>query len=170
MNGIADNGSLCCRRPSPTQGEGNPGGQACPLDPYVVVGDQSKYVDHQTLKLQEAPEQVPTGEMPRHLLLSVERALVDRVAPGTRVSVFGIASIFRPQKSAGSSGGGLGIRHPFLRVAGIMVEEAGSGRALTQFSPEEEAEFRAKASEQDLYDKLAQSVAPAISGDYTDGA
>lgn len=37
---------------------------------------------------------VPNGEMPRHVLLSVERSLVDRVSPGTRVHVLGVASIF----------------------------------------------------------------------------
>jgi DNA replicative helicase MCM subunit Mcm2 (Cdc46/Mcm family) len=30
-------------------------------------------VDHQTLKLQEEPETIPTGEMPRQLMLSLER-------------------------------------------------------------------------------------------------
>ena len=45
--------------------------QDCGLDPYVVIPDRSTYVDQQTLKLQECPEDVPTGEMPRHILLSV---------------------------------------------------------------------------------------------------
>jgi DNA replication licensing factor MCM5 len=51
------------------------------------VGDKCRYVDQQTLKLQEAPESVPTGEMPRNIILCAERSLADRVAPGTRVSV-----------------------------------------------------------------------------------
>ena len=38
--------------------------------------------DQQTLKLQENPESVPTGEMPRHVMLSCERYLVDRAVPG----------------------------------------------------------------------------------------
>lgn len=33
-----------------------PGEEPCPLDPWVVVPDKSKYVDQQTLKLQENPE------------------------------------------------------------------------------------------------------------------
>jgi DNA replication licensing factor MCM5 len=41
--------------------------------------DQCTYVDQQAFKLQEAPEVVPTGEMPRNLLLSVDRNLVDKV-------------------------------------------------------------------------------------------
>jgi DNA replicative helicase MCM subunit Mcm2 (Cdc46/Mcm family) len=30
-----------------------------------VVPDESQFCDRQTLKIQEAPEKVPTGEMPR---------------------------------------------------------------------------------------------------------
>ena len=47
--------------------------EKCPPDPFVILGDQCKYEDHQTLKLQEDPESIPTGEMPRQLILSVER-------------------------------------------------------------------------------------------------
>ena len=39
--------------------------QKCPLDPYFIVPDKCKCVDFQTLKLQEVPEEVPNGEMPR---------------------------------------------------------------------------------------------------------
>lgn len=45
----------------------------CPTSPYVVLGDYCKFVDQQSLKLQENPETVPTGEMPRHVLLFSER-------------------------------------------------------------------------------------------------
>lgn len=33
-----------------------PGEEPCPLDPWIAVPDKSKYVDLQTLKLQENPE------------------------------------------------------------------------------------------------------------------
>jgi len=35
-----------------------PGEEPCPIDPWLVVPDKSKYVDQQTLKLQENPEVV----------------------------------------------------------------------------------------------------------------
>ena len=49
------------------------GRPACPLDPYFIVPDKCKCVDFQVLKLQEAPDAVPNGEMPRHLTLYVDR-------------------------------------------------------------------------------------------------
>ncbi|KAI7817071.1 hypothetical protein BC939DRAFT_390527, partial [Gamsiella multidivaricata] len=51
--------------------EANPSG--CGLDPYVVDHDKSKCVDQQILKLQESPDDVPVGELPRHVLLSADR-------------------------------------------------------------------------------------------------
>lgn len=33
-----------------------PGEEPCPIDPWIIVPDKSKYVDQQTLKLQENPE------------------------------------------------------------------------------------------------------------------
>ena len=45
----------------------------CPLDPYQIVHDKCEFVDSQTLKLQEAPDMVPVGELPRHLILFADR-------------------------------------------------------------------------------------------------
>ena len=45
----------------------------CPVDSYFIVPDKCKCVDFQILKLQEAPEAVPHGEMPRHMQLYADR-------------------------------------------------------------------------------------------------
>lgn len=45
----------------------------CPPNPYIIVHHMSTFSDHQTLKLQEAPDMVPVGELPRHMLLSADR-------------------------------------------------------------------------------------------------
>ena len=65
----------------------------CPVDPYQIIPDKCKCVDYQTLKLQENPEDVPHGEMPRHLQLYCDRYLTDNVAPGNRVTIVGVFSI-----------------------------------------------------------------------------
>lgn len=56
----------------------------CPLDPYFVMHEKSRFVDQQIIKLQEAPDQVPVGELPRHVLVSADRYLTNRVVPGSR--------------------------------------------------------------------------------------
>ncbi|GFR65019.1 DNA helicase [Elysia marginata] len=67
----------------------------CPVDPYFIIPDKCRCVDFQTLKLQEAPEDVPNGELPRHLQLYCDRYLCDRVVPGNRVTIMGVYSIKR---------------------------------------------------------------------------
>ncbi len=146
------------------------GEKPCGLDPYIVVPEKCKYIDQQTLKLQEAPEQVPTGEMPRHVLLSVDRYLVDKVTPGTRVSVVGTYSIFKRNKSGGgvkAVSSGQAVRTPYFKVLGMFVTSDGAGRGFANFSVEDEEKYQNLARGSGVYDKIWQSICPSISGDYT---
>jgi DNA replication licensing factor MCM5 len=146
-----------CRRP-PGEGEA-----PCPLDPYVVLPDEGRYVDSQTLKLQELPESVPTGEMPRTLSLSCDRALADNASPGVRVSVVGIYST----AGVSSLSNSVNVRAPYLRVLGLEVMESAGfsgGRTAHLFGfDEEEAMLRISRTPQ-LYKLIAASIAPEIYG------
>nr|XP_043621263.1 DNA replication licensing factor MCM5 [Erigeron canadensis] len=135
----------------------------CPIDPWLVVPDKSKYVDQQTLKLQENPEDVPTGELPRNMLLSVDRHLVQTIVPGTRLTIMGIYSIFQAAKSSTSHKGAVAVRQPYIRVVGIEeTNEATRGPA--SFSTEEIEEFKKFASEGNVYENICSKVAPSIFG------
>ena len=48
--------------------------------------------------MQEAPELIPTGEMPRNILLTCDRYLTDKCTPGNRIKIVGILSITKQQK------------------------------------------------------------------------
>lgn len=138
----------------------------CPLNSYVVIADDCEYIDHQTLKLQESPEVVPTGEMPRNIMLSVDRYLVDLVTPGTRVSVMAISSLTNTgAKSKLQTASN--IKTPYLRVVGIQIETEGGGRSSSSFSPQEEELMQRLARDPDIYGRMARSIAPQISGEYT---
>lgn len=89
--------------------------QPCPLDPFAIVADKCTAVDQQLLKVQEFPELVPTGEMPRHVLLACDRYLVEKCPPGTRITVVGIFSIFSAAKGVGPQS----LRNPYVRVVGL---------------------------------------------------
>merc|ERR1719320_948447 len=47
--------------------------ERCQLDPFEVMPDECTYVDTQMLRLQEAPEDVPTGEMPQGIQMLCDR-------------------------------------------------------------------------------------------------
>ncbi|PRP88455.1 hypothetical protein PROFUN_03172 [Planoprotostelium fungivorum] len=133
------------------------GGGRCPLDPFEIVTDLSSFIDHQTLKLQEDPETIPTGEMPRQMMLSVERSLVEKAVPGTRVTALGIYTIMATHNKRTSN-----IQLPYMKVIGLTIE--GTGRINKSFKPEEEEEFNRLSKTPDLYSLLAAAIAPAIFG------
>uniref|UniRef100_A0A8C2ZXC7 DNA replication licensing factor MCM5 n=1 Tax=Cyclopterus lumpus TaxID=8103 RepID=A0A8C2ZXC7_CYCLU len=146
----------------------NTGRVKCPVDPYFIIPDRCICVDFQTLRLQESPDAVPHGEMPRHLQLYCDRYLCDRVVPGNRVTIVGIYSIKKtaPVKAKGrEKSAGVGIRASYLRVVGIQVDTEGVGRGATgSVTPQEEEELRALAATPNVYAALARSVAPSIYG------
>jgi DNA replication licensing factor MCM5 len=136
----------------------------CGPNSFQIMPDACTYVDQQNFKLQEAPEVVPTGEMPRNILLSMDRCLVDRVSPGTRVSVLGICSLFSSGKGTGGKASGASVRQMYLKVVGVSVESSGGGRANALFTPEEEQTFIEMASDPNIYARLCDAIAPSISG------
>ncbi|KAM6136971.1 DNA replication licensing factor MCM5 [Pterocles gutturalis] len=139
----------------------------CPLDPYFIMPDKCKCVDFQVLKLQESPDAVPHGEMPRHLQLYCDRYLCDKVVPGNRVTVMGIYSIKKSAQSKHRSRDnvGVGIRSAYIRVVGIQVDVEGSGHSFTgSVTPQEEEELRCLAAMPNIYETIAKSIAPSIYG------
>lgn len=145
-------------RPAP---EGQP--KDCPLDPYVILHDRCRFVDQQSIKLQEAPDMVPVGELPRHMLLHAERYLTGKVVPGSRIIATGIYSTFAPSKNKNSSGAPA-LRQPYLRVLGIELDTTLASNGSKAFTPEEEEEFQQLARSDGLYERFASSVAPSIFG------
>ncbi|KAG0289361.1 minichromosome maintenance protein 5 [Linnemannia gamsii] len=141
--------------------EPNPSG--CGMDPYVVDHDKSTCVDQQILKLQESPDDVPVGELPRHVLLSADRDLTNRVVPGSRATIMGVYSVFQTKPGKGNNA--IAIRTPYIRVVGINTETDASGRKRN-FTDEEEEEFIAMSREPGLYHKFANSIAPSIFGNH----
>lgn len=161
--------------PLPRQCGADQSGQAakCPLDPYFIVPDRCACVDFQTLKLQENPEDVPHGELPRHLQLYVQNQLTDVMAPGNRVTLVGVYSIRKTSQGGGRNKGGgkerpglVGIRAPYLRVLGVHIETSGPGRTWmgARYTPAEEEQFRRLADTPNIYEKVAASIAPSIFG------
>ncbi|OAR04466.1 hypothetical protein LLEC1_04421 [Akanthomyces lecanii] len=136
----------------------------CPLDPYFVMHEKSTFVDQQVIKLQEAPDQVPVGELPRHVLISADRYLTNRVVPGSRCTVMGIFSIYQNKSSKNSStGGAVAIRTPYLRAVGIQTS-SDQLKGFTSYTEEEEQEFLEMSRRPDLYSVMAECIAPSIYG------
>jgi DNA replication licensing factor MCM5 len=147
-------------------------GEDCGLDPFVLLADRAHCVDQQTLKLQERPEDVPTGDLPRSMLCLVDRGLVGAVSPGTRVTAVGILSVFSAKENGGGGKGGkpdgagaVAVRQSYLRVVGFQEDVLNGDTARRPtFSAEEEARFREFAGSPGVVARLIGSIAPAIFG------
>lgn len=137
--------------------------QKCPPDPYVVVHDKLTFIDQQVLKLQELPDAVPVGEMPRHIMVQVDRYLTNQVVPGTRVTLVGTYSIYQAKQRAASGASTVAIRNPYLRVLGIQTDVDTAAMGLS-FTEEEEEEFLRMSRTPNLYDVFSRSIAPSIYG------
>lgn len=157
-------------RKCPTESTGR---QKCPMDSYFIMPDKCTCVDFQVLKLQELPDFVPQGEIPRHMQLFCDRNLCERVVPGNRVLIHGIFSIKKVGKMQNAAQGPkkptVGVRQPYMRVVGITVDTKGAGTIArgNEVTNEEEAYFKKLAANPNLYEKLTESLAPSIFG-FTD--
>jgi DNA replication licensing factor MCM5 len=137
--------------------------EKCPMDPYFVVHERCQFIDQQVIKLQEAPDQVPVGELPRHILISADRYLTNRVVPGSRCTVMGIFSIYQ-SKGAKAKDSAIAIRNPYLRAVGITTDVDHTAKGNSIFSEEEEQEFQEISKMKNLYEKFADCIAPSIYG------
>ncbi|KAF1800448.1 MCM2/3/5 family-domain-containing protein [Mucor lusitanicus] len=134
----------------------------CPMDPFVIMHDKCKFVDSQVIKLQEAPDMVPVGDLPRHTILNADRWLTNRVVPGMRAVVMGIYSIF--QSKSAKSTGAAAVRTPYIRIVGLSVDQHNNGRGKPHFTDAEEEEYIRMSRQPDLYETFARSLAPSIFG------
>ncbi|AET38623.1 MCM DNA helicase complex subunit MCM5 Ecym_3117 [Eremothecium cymbalariae DBVPG len=148
--------------------DGTSSGNPCGQDPYMIVHENSRFMDQQFLKLQEIPESVPIGEMPRNLLMVCDRYLANRVIPGTRVTVVGVYSIYQSKGSKGGGGGnrgGVAIRNPYIKVLGIeTVSNNPISSMVSMFNETEEEGFVRMSRMPNLYELFAESIAPSIYG------
>jgi replicative DNA helicase Mcm len=128
--------------------------------------ENSFFTDFQLVRLQELPEDLPAGQLPHYVEVTVMDDLVDRCRPGDRVLLTGLVWIEQEQS--------LQVRTSLfrLRIEGNNIEYlgglAGNKDARTvdriAISSEDEKQILAIAGMPDAYDKLIASFAPHIYG------
>ena len=144
--------------------------EKCGLDPYDVAPEESDYIDQQTLKIQEAPELVPTGEMPRSFLMTADRFLVDRVQPGSRVTIVGVYDVFNRGGSAAQTvttetNLSNTVKVSYIKCVGIQSERHGAGGfSMPILTQEEEEKIKQVAKDKSIYTRISRSIGNAIFG------
>jgi replicative DNA helicase Mcm len=132
-----------------------------------IEPEQSRFIDFQIVRLQELPEDLPPGQLPHYIDVSIKQDLVDNARPGDRIILTGIVRIEQEFIAGGRATSGL-YR---LRIDGNNVEFLGGRGTKTsrktereEISPEEEKIIKSLAKNPDVYERLIDSFAPHIQG------
>lgn len=129
--------------------------------PFDFIQEESTFVDSQDLRIQERPEDLPPGQLPRTLnakLIGTE--VVDVARPGDHISIVGIVRAF---STAGPGGvGKLRTFMLYLDVNSIEVLDKEPETALP--TPEEEEKILELAKDPWIHRKIVASIAPSIYG------
>ncbi|KAG8365611.1 hypothetical protein BUALT_Bualt18G0123800 [Buddleja alternifolia] len=116
------------------------------------------YKDHQTLSMQEVPENSAPGQLPRTVDIILEDDLVDSCKPGDRVAIVGIYKAL-PGKSKGSVNG---VFRTILIANNVSLLNKMSHNL--QYSSDDMKNIRKISERDDAFDLLANSLAPSIYG------
>jgi len=128
--------------------------------PFDFVQEESSFIDSQDLRLQERPEDLPPGQLPRVLNAKlVGSEIVDVARPGDHVSVVGIVRAFAPARP------GVGKLRTFVLFLDVnSVEVLGKEPETSMPSPEEEEKILELAKDPWIHRKIISSIAPSIFG------
>ena len=126
--------------------------------PFRINFDQSEFIDAQKIRVQESPEGLRGGETPQSIDMNVEDDITGKVTPGDHVTAVGVLHI--EQMSEGNEKSSL--FDLYMDGVAITVEdEEFEDMDIEQTDIETIIEL---SNEDDIYDQMVGSVAPAIYG------
>ncbi len=128
--------------------------------PFKLLTEESKFVDWQKVTIQERPENLPPGQMPRSVSVLLKHDMVDRVRPGDRISVIGVLQSI-PDFSK-KTPGKLATFHINMNANFVIPEE--QDREALEISEEDEQAILELAKDPWIHTKIVDSLAPSIYG------
>ncbi len=139
----------------------------CSSKEFTIQPDKSRFIDFQIGRLQELPEDLPPGQLPHYIDVTIKQDLVDNARPGDRIVLTGVVRIEQESLIGARTTSGL-YR---LRIDANNVEFIGGrGSKISrktqreETTPEEEKTIQSLAKLSDIYERLIDSFAPHIQG------
>ena len=156
LDGMSLNTSVKCQTPN------------CKHTNLAIIPEDSRFIDFQIVRLQELPEDLPPGQLPHYVNISMKQDLVDYARPGDRIVLTGIVRIEQERISGVTKSESALYR---LRMDGNNIEFIGgkgtkSSRRTEreEISPDEQKIINTLSKNPDIYDRLIASFAPHIRG------
>ncbi len=126
---------------------------------FRLITEESSFIDWQLISLQEKPEELPPGQLPRSVEGMLQGDIVDLSRPGDRISMVGV---LQAKQEFTSKGFRLATFSSGVDANYIEVSERGADEL--NITPEDEKKIKALAKDPQLYTKLIGSIAPSIYG------
>jgi replicative DNA helicase Mcm len=119
---------------------------------------ESVFIDSQRIAIQERPEELPAGQLPRQINVEFKDDVVDVARPGDRVSITGVLNLIRKQSRGGT------LRVFDFTLEANNVDVSGREMELLEITEEDEEAIREIAADPWVHRRLMQSIAPSIFG------
>jgi len=125
---------------------------------FELIPKESVFIDSQRITIQERPEELPPGQLPRQVNIELRDDIVDVARPGDRVSLTGYLGLLRRQGRGGT-----------LRVFDFVIEAnsvqvSGREMELLEITSEDEEEIVELSEDPWVHRRILQSIAPSIYG------
>ncbi len=128
--------------------------------PFDLLVEESTFIDWQKIRVQEKPEDLPPGQLPRSIDAILTDDIVDIARPGDRVTIIGV---LRPIQE-----GLTGKRAKLVTFNTILevnnVEIVGAEAEKLEISEEDEQKIKQLAQDPYITQKIIRSIAPSIYG------
>ncbi|MHA1950501.1 MAG: minichromosome maintenance protein MCM [Candidatus Thorarchaeota archaeon] len=135
----------------------------CPVctkkTPMRLVPQKSQFKDWQKVRIQESPEELPPGQMPRSVDVILEGDIVDISRPGDLVKVTGI---LQTSPDFSRRGGKLATFNVFIEANGVEISE--KEHEQIQISEEDIKRIEELSQHQQVHERIYASIAPSIQG------
>jgi len=125
---------------------------------FELIPKESVFIDSQRLTIQERPEELPPGQLPRQINIELKDDIVDAVRPGDRASLTGTLNLLRRQSRGGT------LRVFDFALEANNVDVSGREMELLEISDEDEAAILELAEDPWVHRRILHSIAPSIFG------
>jgi len=125
---------------------------------FQLVPIESEWVDTQRLTIQESPDSLPSGQLPRSISIELLDDLVDTARPGDRINTIGILKMVPTYGRSGQ----LTTFDFFLEANNLEVKS--EENELLELTQQDIDEILELAKDPMIYEKMVQSVCPSLYG------
>lgn len=127
--------------------------------PFDLIEAESEFINSQKIRVQERPEDLPPGQLPRWIDARLVEDLVDVARPGDRVIITGVVRTYKGYMAR------RGLQRTFdLFLDTNFIDIVGKEPEIVQISSEEEKWIKAYGKDPRVHDTIIQSIAPSIYG------